>query len=114
MEMLPKNGRIYVINKPISANYGIPTMLALLNANSLDVFWNGVEPITIISFNEKLTLCKIFIVDEHGITCAKRRLRVGRFKYLLRNNLLPTLIKRSELEKLLQTGTIPRINKSRY
>lgn len=58
--------------------------------------------------------CKIFIVDKHGITCAKRRLRVGRFKYLLRNNLMPTLIKRSELEKLLQTGTIPRINKSRY
>ena len=76
--MLPKEGRIYVINQPISANYGIPTMLALLNANSLDVFWNGVDPITIISFNEKLTLCKIFIVDKHGITCAKRRLRVGR------------------------------------
>ena len=112
--LLPKHTRIIIINKPVNARLGIPGMMNLMFSNSLGLFWDGVEPITVVTFNLKQRICKILTVDDSGITCSSRVLRRGRFQYMLRHELMPTSIKRHELEALLQEGTIKRFNRQRF
>lgn len=104
--LLPKDGKIVLIHEPVSARYGAPRMLDLLYSNYFDFYWNGVEQLTIITFNESLSICKIFNIDAYGHTCATRRLKKGRFRQMLFEGRLPTTISRRALEKLLTEGTI--------
>ncbi|MCK0527699.1 hypothetical protein [Anaerobiospirillum sp. NML120449] len=111
--LLPKHTRIIIINKPINARLGIPGMMNLLFSNAFELLWDGVEPITVVAFNLKQRMCKILTVDDNGITCSNRVLRQGRFQYMLRHELIPTAIRRCELEALLQEGTIKRFNRQK-
>ncbi len=61
--LIPKDGKIVLIHEPVSARYGAPRMLDLLYSNYFDFYWNGVEQLTIITFNESLSICKIFNID---------------------------------------------------
>lgn len=106
MSLLPTNGKIVVYNQPMNARYGLPRMMSFLTANSRLLGWNGFDPITVITFNAKLTICKILIVDEFGATCANRIRITGRFKHILAEGLIPLTIHREKLEQLLHTGSI--------
>lgn len=104
--LIPKDSLIYVINKPISARYGIPTMYDMLVSDQLGIGWSGIDSVVVVTLNEKKTICKVFIVDGSGFTCFTRKRARGRFQHAFNSNLLPTRIGRKALERLLSSGSI--------
>lgn len=112
--MILPNSKIFIINKPVNGRFGIPGLWALLSSNKLDLLWDGGEPITVIFFTQNLRLCKVLSVDDYGITCSTRKLRTGRFKYILHHNIMPTKIKKSELIELFNSGRVTRVAKLRF
>lgn len=112
--MILPNSKIFIINKPVNGRFGIPRLWALLSSNKLDLLWDGGEPITVIFFTQNLRLCKVLSVDDYGVTCSTRKLRTGRFKYILHHNIMPTKIKKSELIELFNSGRVTRVAKLRF
>ena len=106
MSILPENAPICVINEPVSGRKGIPGLMAMLYGGEFDVNWDQFSPITIVTFNASLTLCKLLIIDVFGVSCMTRKLTGAKFKNTLKRGLLPLYIRRSDLEHLLATGTI--------
>ena len=106
MLQITKDCKIFVLNTPISARYGIPTMFDMLMTDQLGLMWNGIDPILIVAFNKRRTLCKVFSVDAYGCTCATRKLSVGNFKYEFNSELLPSFINKKSLERLLNYGSL--------
>lgn len=51
--IIPTGCLIHVVNKPVSARYGIPTMFDMLISDELQIGWNGIEPVVIVTFNER-------------------------------------------------------------
>lgn len=49
--IIPTGCLIHVVNKPVSARYGIPTMFDMLISDELQIGWNGIEPVVIVTFN---------------------------------------------------------------
>ena len=62
--IIPTGCLIHVVNKPVSARYGIPTMFDMLISDELQIGWNGIEPVVIVTFNERRTICKVFVVEN--------------------------------------------------
>lgn len=106
MLQIAKECKIYVLNTPISARYGIPAMFDMLLTDQLGLMWNGVDPILIIAFNKKRTLCKVFSVDAYGCTCATRKLAAGKFKFEFNSELIPSFINKKSLEHLFNYGSL--------
>lgn len=104
--LIPKESNIYIINHPISARYGIPTMYDMLTTDHLHVNWNGITPIVVVTLNASRTRCKLFAVNGTGCSCTIYKRVRGRFKHEFNINLLPTLISRKALERLLNGGSI--------
>lgn len=51
MSILPKDGRIIMILEPVSGRFGVHKLMAQLSSNALGTNWNGIEPITMVTFN---------------------------------------------------------------
>ena len=82
-------------------------LLAMLSSNSLNVHWNGIDEVTIVTFNKRKTICKILHIDPYGVDCTSRILNSGRFQVMLDEDLIPIHLTRDELEQLLLDGTSP-------
>lgn len=103
---VPRDSKIYIINRPISARYGIPTMYDMLLTDALHIGWNGFDPIVVATLNEKKTICKVFVVDGSGYSCTTRRLAKGRFKFTFSNTQIPTFVGKKLLERFITTGSL--------
>jgi len=106
MSILSSTGKIILVREAVSGRFGIHRLLAMLSSNTLNVNWNGIEEISIITFNSRKTICKILHVDEYGIDCTTRILNKGTFKIILAEDLIPIHLTRQELEELLRDGTV--------
>ena len=106
MSYILPEGRIMILKQPISGRYGIPRLMAYITANSSRFGWDGVETISVITFNRFRTRCKIISCDKYGVTLTVRILHSGNFKVLLDDDLLPETINKSELESLMRYGTL--------
>ena len=102
MDFIPKDCRITVYQKPVSALYGIPGLGGLLMSRAVQINWNRRDNIAMIFFNPKCTLCKILVADQTGYSCTTRRLNRGRFPVALALGLVPEEITREALAKLLK------------
>lgn len=106
MSILSSQGRIFLILKPVSGRWGIKRLLEFLKSNQeSNVYWNGLDEITLITFNAKHNTCSIIHVDQYGADRLIRKLHNGNFKILLKEGLLPKRITKAELEELLTTGS---------
>ena len=105
MSILPKDGRIIMILEPVSGRFGVHKLMAQLSSNALGTNWNGIEPITMVTFNKNRTRCKIISVDSHGVTYCVRILNVGTFDVTLAEGLSPRGINRTVLERLMLDGS---------
>lgn len=104
--IIPAGCLIHVVNKPVSARYGIPTMFDMLISDELQIGWNGIEPVVIVTFNERRTICKVFVVDGTGYTCFTRKRASGRFQYKFNPELIPSIISARALDRLLTHGSL--------
>ena len=107
MSILLGTGRIYMVREPVCGRFGMHRLLAMLSSNSLGVKWNGIDEISIVTFNKRRTICKILHVDNCGVDCTSRVLNSGRFQVMLEEDKIPIHLTRDELEKLLMEGTVP-------
>lgn len=96
-----------MVREPICGRFGIHRLLAMLSSGVLNVKWNGLDEITVITFNKKRTLCKILHVDEYGVDCTSRILNTGIFQVVFSDNAIPVHLSRDELEVMLKHGTLP-------
>ena len=67
-------------------------MFDMLISDELQIGWNGIEPVVIVTFNERRTICKVFVVDGTGYTCFTRKRASGRFQYKFNPELIPSII----------------------
>lgn len=100
------NGKIYLVKEPVSGRFGLPRLLAMLSQNTFNVRWNGMDEITVITFNRRRTRCSILHCDFAGIDRTVRQLNSGVFKVLLDDGLLPERITKEKLIRLLLDGTL--------
>lgn len=107
MAILSDTGRIYMVREPICGRFGIHRLLAMLSSGALNVRWNGIDEITVISFNKKRSLCKLLHIDEYGVDCTSRILNTGIFQVVFSDNSIPVHLTREELENILKHGSIP-------
>ena len=59
MSYILPEGRIMILKQPISGRYGIPRLMAYITANSSRFGWDGVETISVITFNRFRTRLRI-------------------------------------------------------
>ena len=59
MSILSGTGRIYMVREPVCGRFGMLRLLAMISSNSLGVKWNGIDEITVVTFNKRKTICKI-------------------------------------------------------
>ncbi len=59
MSILSGTGKIYMVREPVCGRFGIHRLLAMLSSNSLNVHWNGIDEVTIVTFNKRKTICKV-------------------------------------------------------
>ena len=64
MSILSGTGKIYMVREPVCGRFGIHRLLAMLSSNSLNVHWNGIDEVTIVTFNKRKTICKILHIDQ--------------------------------------------------
>ena len=76
MSILSGTGKIYMVREPVCGRFGIHRLLAMLSSNSLNVHWNGIDEVTIVTFNKRKTICKILHIDPYGVDCTSRILNV--------------------------------------
>lgn len=57
MSILSGTGKIYMVREPVCGRFGIHRLLAMLSSNSLNVHWNGIDEVTIVTFNKRKTIC---------------------------------------------------------
>lgn len=107
MSILSGTGKIYMVREPVCGRFGIHRLLAMLSSNSLNVHWNGIDEVTIVTFNKRKTICKVLHIDPYGVDCTSRILNSGRFQVMLDEDLIPIHLTRDELEQLLLDGTSP-------
>lgn len=107
MSILSSTGKIVMVKEPVCGRFGIHRLMAMLTSNTLKVSWNGIDEITVVTFNKRRTTCKIIHVDVYGIDCTTRILNSGRFQVMLAENQIPVNLTRQELEQLLREGTVP-------
>ena len=67
-------------------------MFDMLISDELQIGWNGIEPVVIVTFNEPRTIYKVSVVDGTGYTCFTRKRARGRFQYKLNPKLIPSII----------------------
>ena len=59
MSILSGTGRIYMVREQVCGRFGMHRLLAMISSNSLGVKWNGINEITVVTFNKRKTICKI-------------------------------------------------------
>lgn len=106
MSILSSSGKIILVREPVCGRFGIHRLMAMLSSGALHVGWNGIEEISVITFNKRRTICKITHVDEWGVDCTTRILNSGVFQVMLEEGRLPVHLTRDELESLLRNGTV--------
>ncbi len=106
MSILSSTGKIVMVKEPVCGRFGIHRLMAMLTSNSLKVSWNGIDEITVVTFNKRRTACKLLHIDVYGIDCTTRILNSGRFQVMLSENQIPVNLTRQELEQLLREGTV--------
>lgn len=105
MRLLSATGDIYLIKEPVSGRYGMHKLRACLTAGTLGVSWNRTDEITVVTFNKAKTICSILHIDSCGWERTTRRLKSGRYDVILSHGLIPGLLTRQMLERLLSDGT---------
>ena len=106
MSILSSSGKIILVREPVCGRFGIHRLMAMLSSGALKVGWNGIEEISVITFNKRRTICKITHVDEWGVDCTTRILNTGAFHVMLEEGRLPVHLTRDEFENLLRNGTV--------
>ena len=86
-----------MVREPVCGRFGIHRLLAMLSSNSLNVHWNGIDEVTIVTFNKRKTVCKILDIDPYGDDCTSRILNSGRFQVMLDEDFIPIHLTRDEL-----------------
>lgn len=107
MSLLSDSGRIFMVREPVSARFGIHRLMAMLSSGALHVKWNGIDEISVLTFNKRKNICKIIHADKWGVDCTTRMLNTGIFQVILNEGSLPIHLNRAELEELLRRGTAP-------
>lgn len=105
MSGLLGNGKIYLVKEPVCGRFGIPRLLAMLTQNSFNVPWNGIDEITVVTFNKSRTRCNILHCDFGGVDRTVRQLNCGTFKVMLDEGLIPERLTKRQLARLLLDGT---------
>ena len=59
MSILSSTGKILMVREPICGRFGIHKLMAMLSSGTLNVKWNGIEEISVVTFNRRRTICKI-------------------------------------------------------
>lgn len=113
MSILSGTGRIVLVREPVCGRFGLPRLLAKVSANAYHTNWRGIEEISVVVFNRKLTIAKILHVDRYGVDLTSRQLNHGRFKVMLEEGLLPKNLGRAELESMLNGEELPGIGRER-
>ncbi len=105
MSILSSTGKILMVREPICGRFGIHKLMAMLSSGALNVKWNGLEEISVVTFNRRRSICKILHADEDGVDCTTRILNTGLFQIIFEDNALPVHLTRTELEELLRKGS---------
>lgn len=105
MSLLSTSGDIFLIKEPVCGRYGMHKLRACLTAGTLGVKWNCIDEITVVTFNKAKTICSILHIDSCGWERTTRRLKRGRYDVILSQGLIPGLLTRQMLERLLSDGT---------
>ncbi|MCI6449461.1 MAG: IS66 family insertion sequence element accessory protein TnpB [Succinivibrio sp.] len=101
MSILSSTGRIFLVKTPVSGRFGLARLLAQLSSQAFGVRWDGIEELTIITFNKTRTICKILHTEDKGVDCVTRKLNKGTFKVLFDEELIPERLTLDVLERLL-------------
>ena len=89
MSILSATGKIIMVQEPVSGRIGLQKLLAKLSRNAYGVNWNGSVELSLVTFNNKRTICKILHFDDTGVDGPTRILIHGNFKVLLDEGLIP-------------------------
>lgn len=57
MSILSSTGKIVMVKEPVCGRFGIHRLMAMLTSNSLKISWNGIDEITVVTFNKRRTAC---------------------------------------------------------
>lgn len=105
MSLLSTNGTIYVVKEPVCGRWGMHKLRACLTAGTFKINWNNTDEITVVTFNKARTICSILHIDSCGFDRTTRRLSRGTFNIVLASGLIPGMLTREMLERLLSDGT---------
>ena len=53
MSILSSTGKIVMVKEPVCGRFGIHRLMAMLTSNSLKISWNGIDEITVVTFNKR-------------------------------------------------------------
>ena len=70
MSILSSTCRIFLVKTPVSGRFGLARLLAQLSSQAFGVRWDGIEELTIITFNKTRTICKILHTEDKGVVTA--------------------------------------------
>ena len=107
MSISSSTGKILLVREPVCGRFGIHKLMAMISSGSIGVKWNGIDEISVITFNRKRSICKVLHIDQYGVDCTTRILNTGLFQVLFEEDALPIHLTRNELESLLGNGSFP-------
>lgn len=59
MSILSSTGKILLVREPACGRFGIHKLMAMISSGSIGVKWNGLDEISVITFNRKRSICKV-------------------------------------------------------
>ena len=59
MSILSSTGKILLVREPVCGRFGIHKLMAMISSGSIGVKWNGLDEISVITFNRKRSICKV-------------------------------------------------------
>ena len=106
MSQLLGSGKIFLVREPISGRFGIPRLMAMLSSKDFGIDWNGIDEITVVTFNRRRNRCIMLHCDFAGVDRTVRVLNSGLFKVDLGSDIIPEQLTRGTLRRLLLDGTL--------
>lgn len=59
MSILSSTGKILLVREPVCGRFCIHKLMAMISSGSIGVKWNGIDEISVITFNRKRSICKV-------------------------------------------------------
>lgn len=109
------SGPVYLVRTPVSGNWGIPRLSALLSGGTLGIPAPDAQgEVCVVFVTRSLTRLKILHVDDCGVSLTTRILWSRRFRVALSDSSAPLTITRGQLRRLILDGTYEGEWESRF